>query len=887
MAPQSFKYLRADFAPLPVTPRHLTIYLDFHPDRVEADLCLEMTANQALDQVVLDARELEVLSVRGVSGPQDPQGIELAYDYQREQHRLVVNLAAPLAAGDQFALRTRTRCVPSDTMLEGIYRDVTPPGAPPQFISQCQQWGFQRVMPIIDDCRAKCTMTTTLEADAAYTHLISNGNIDRAANPDGRPAPKPGDPTRQVMTFINPSPMAPYLFLAAAGTWDELADEVVYPSGGKVRLEYLVPPGRVEDARLPMEILKDSVLWVARSQGYEYPGDTYRTICMTRSNFGGMENMGNTTIVTDAALVDPEHTDDASLMYAHAVIVHEFYHNQCGSQTTMATPFDMWLNEAYTVDVERRYMAQRFDPTLMRLREVDSARSPLLGPLVMEDSGRVGRIVRQGFNDPDELVDGVTYVKAAEVIGMLRALLGEDIFNQGKDLYFARYRDGNADSDEFFACFEEKSGRSLEAFKSQWLHTIGYPRVSAQSSFDPAAQALTIHLEQKCPDGVGPFPLPLSLALVDQQGRDLPGSAQVAHLEDWSAQVTIPGLAAPPALVSLNRDYSFYGSFEQKGLTPEDLARQARLDPNLFNRVEAMRRLTDRQRVALLKDPSAAIEPAWLETYGQLLKQKDLPPGVKAYLLRIDEQPLDRDYLAWYPEQVAARRRLVAQINQRFATEVVAAYQALDTRAPRASLAEGLEERMLAGVLLEIIAHRDDEPSQELVLQHHLKATTAADRVTGLVLLNRTSSPRRREILAQSREAWKGHLSGMANYLRAVSSGTNPDVFQMIEAEKTAPDFDLTTPTWSRALFLPMAVNNAMLWTQKGVDWMARQIVALAPINGYTAGRLLNAFQLRARLRQPLQAWADAALDMVLEQVSEKANPVLHAQAQAYRGAGE
>ena len=63
-------------------------------------------------------------------------------------------------------------------------------------------------------------MTTTIEADAAYTHLISNGNIDRRSNPDGKPVPKPGDPSRQVITYENPVPMAPYLFLVCVGTWD-------------------------------------------------------------------------------------------------------------------------------------------------------------------------------------------------------------------------------------------------------------------------------------------------------------------------------------------------------------------------------------------------------------------------------------------------------------------------------------------------------------------------------------------------------------------------------------------------------------------------------------------------------------------------------------------
>ena len=83
----------------------------------------------------------------------------------------------------------------------------------------------------------------------------------------------------------------------------------LYDSGRTVRLEYLVPPGTVDGARIPMEILKESILWIGKTQEYEYTGDTYRTICMTKSNFGGMENVGNTTIVTDAALIN-EHTLD-------------------------------------------------------------------------------------------------------------------------------------------------------------------------------------------------------------------------------------------------------------------------------------------------------------------------------------------------------------------------------------------------------------------------------------------------------------------------------------------------------------------------------------------------------------------------------------------------
>lgn len=883
MTDTSYKYRREDFAELPVTLEHMTMRINFIGDRVDATNCMTMTSRRELHEIALDAKDLAIHSVQWCSDGAGSNAVPLAYEYRRDQDKLIIALPQPVNPGERFHVKTSVSCIPTDHLLEGIYKDTTPPGAPQQFISQCQQWGFQRIMPVFDDCTAKCTMTTTIEADSRYTHLISNGNICRTENPDGRPVPKPGDPSRQVITYENQIPMAPYLFLVCVGTWDVLVDSIVFPSGRTVRLEYLVPPGMTESVRIPMEILKESILWIQRTQEYEYTGETYRTICMNKSNFGGMENVGNTTIVTDAAIIT-EHTLDAGLLYAHAVIVHEFEHNQCGSETTMETPFDVWLNEAYTVDVERQFMADLFDPAFVRLNQVESIRNPLLGPLAIEDSGYAGRIVREGFNDPEELIDGVTYVKAAEVIRMLRLIIGNEKFLEAKRMYFSRYHNGNADTEKFFACFEEVSGMDLRQFRQGWLYQAGYPRVSAMTSYNPESKQYRVHLSQDLTDGQSPFHFPVQLSLVDKLGNDIPGTATTCIVKDSSTELVFDGIAETPAFASLNRDYSFYGTFINRSATTEMLALQAQLDSNAYNKVDAFRRLTDAERIRLMEDSRSAIDPHWLELYGVMLGDTTLSASVKAYILRIDEQPFDRSYLTWYQEQVFARNALMKAVNGRYREELVQQFKSLDTYSEhkRRSPKDGIEERMLKNVLLDLIAVDDLPASHALILEHYQCATTATDRVAALALLNKSAEPSRRRVLEEVYAEWHPHLSGYANYLRIVAGGTCDDVFEMIGVEKQRSTFDITQPTWQRALFLPMAMNNTMLWTDEGIAWITDTIIDLAPVNMTTTSRLLNTFQHARNLRPGLKEKVMAALARISDRLPEKNHPAIHNQAKAY-----
>ena len=880
---RSFRYMREDFGELPAALTHLTIYLNFSGDFVEATVCIEMKAMKRLEVLELDANSLNIVSVEWCGGPSE-KGMQIAYEYRTEVNKLVVRLPRSVENGETFFIRTVTRCYPSDHLLEGIYRDSTPAGAPQQYMSQCQQWGFQRIMPIIDDCRAKCTMTTTIEADAAYTHLISNGNISRTTNPDGKAVSKPGDPSRQIITYENRVPMAPYLFLACAGTWDTLADEVTFPSGRKIRLEYLVPPGASHDARIPMEILKKAVLWIESTQGYEYTRDTYRTICMTKSNFGGMENVGNTTILTETALIT-KHTLDMTLLNAHEIIVHEFEHNQCGSETTMETPFDVWLNEAFTVDVARQFMATCFEPAFVRLLQVMTIRNPLVGPLSIEDAGHDGRIVREGFNNPFQLIDGVTYYKAAEIVRMLRLVMGPEDFHAGKTLYFSRYHNNNANTDQFFACFEEVSGRRLDQFKKEWLYRRGYPTVTAETNYDPENKVFRIKFRQHIQEGEAPFHIPIELALVDDAGHDVKDTATVFQLTEQEDELVLDGLSAPPAFASINRDYSFYGMFRYTEDDKDQLRRQALLDPNAYNRVDAFRRLTDIERIKLIHDPCADIDNRWLSLVGDIIENTTLPSAVKGFLLAIEEQPMAREYITWYQELVLARERLMRALNDRYRSALLSHFHALCTyTAQTPSPSAGIEDRIAKQAMLDLLAIADTAESHRIILDHLYKAATASDRVVALLALNRTSCPSRRQILENTYREWHGDFNGYPNYLHIVSSGTQPDVFKMIDEEMRRPSFDVTHPALSHALLFPITANNKMIWQDEGMAWLTTTIIASSRINEMTACRLLATYQHVSAMKPALQSKVRSALQEIMNNIKESDSPALYRQAQTYRG---
>ncbi len=100
---------------------------------------------------------------------------------------------------------------------------------------------------------------------------------------------------------------------------------------------------------------------------------------------------------------------DTGLVYMEGVKEHEYYHNLNGSQTTGASPFEIWLNEAVTVFIQRFREDNLFGHDYMRLGQVVYSHTPGTGPLAQDDSPVAMPIEPAGFNTTHELISAMTY----------------------------------------------------------------------------------------------------------------------------------------------------------------------------------------------------------------------------------------------------------------------------------------------------------------------------------------------------------------------------------------------------------------------------------------------------------------------------------------------
>ena len=138
-----------------------------------------------------------------------------------------------------------------------------------------------------------------------------------------------------------------------------------------------------------------------------------------------------------------------------AIIAHEYFHNWTGNRITCRDWFQLCLKEGLTVFRDQEFTSDIRSRPVKRIADVRALR----GHQFVEDAGPLAHAVRpEVYREINNFYTSTIYEKGAEVVRMLKTLLGPDKFRAGMDLYFARHDGHAATVDEFIAVLRRCRG---------------------------------------------------------------------------------------------------------------------------------------------------------------------------------------------------------------------------------------------------------------------------------------------------------------------------------------------------------------------------------------------------------------------------------------------
>ncbi|KAL7533149.1 hypothetical protein ACHAWF_004363 [Thalassiosira exigua] len=266
----------------------------------------------------------------------------------------------------------------------------------------------------------------------------------------------------KVYDFKQPVPISSYLFALAVG---ELDSRDISP-----RCRVWSEPSMVEAVAFEFSQVED-FLQAAEELTMPYQWTRYDLLCLPPSfPYGGMENPC-LTFVTPTLLAGDKSLAD--------VVAHEAAHSWSGNLVTNETWEHFWLNEGWTMFLERKIMVKiHGDENYFDFGAIGGWEDLKNDMSTMPDE-YTKLIPNLGDDDPDDAFSSVPYEKGFNLLYTLEKLVGADKFARFMKAYFNHFKFATVTSQsfvEYFNSFFEEDVPSVKDFDwDTWLHKPGLP----------------------------------------------------------------------------------------------------------------------------------------------------------------------------------------------------------------------------------------------------------------------------------------------------------------------------------------------------------------------------------------------------------------------------
>ncbi|SDW18166.1 aminopeptidase N [Ruegeria halocynthiae] len=708
----------------------------------------------------------------------------------------------------------------NNTALEGLYMSNG------MYCTQCEAEGFRKITYYPDRPDVMSTFTVRINGDLPV--LLSNGN------PSGQ-----GDGWAE---WIDPWPKPAYLFALVAGELIAHPGQFTTKSGRDVELNLWVRPGDEGKCAFGMEALKKSMKWDEDVYGREYDLDVFNIVAVDDFNMGAMENKGLNIFNSSAVLASPETSTDMNFERIEAIIAHEYFHNWTGNRITCRDWFQLCLKEGLTVFRDAQFTSDMRSAPVKRIHDAIDLRARQFP----EDNGPLSHPVRpESFQEINNFYTSTVYEKGAEVIGMLKRLVGDEAYAKALDLYFERH-DGQACTiEDWLKVFEDTTGRDLSQFK-RWYSQSGTPRVSVAEKWNDGTYTLTLSQRTEPTPGQEDKRsqvIPVAVGLLGPNGDEV-RATEVFELTEAEQSFTFTGLAAKP-VPSILRDFSAPVILEHEPTNAERAFLLAH-DTDAFNRWQAGRSLAEDTLLRMITD-EATPDADYLDGLQAVLRDKALDPAYRALMLGLPTQSELATALhdkGITPDPMAIWRA-VETLRQATAQHVQDLLPRLHSEtlvdAPYQPDAEQSGKRALGGAALALTSRLD---GGLMAAEGYTRADNMTLQLTALSCLLRAGKGEAE--LAGFYDQWQHDRLVMDKWFALQVSMTGPDkTVETAHRLTEHTDFNWKNPNRFRALMGSLVGSHAGFHQADGAGYalLADWLIRLDPVNPQTTARMCSAFQ--------------------------------------------
>ncbi len=746
-------------------------------------------------------------------------------------------------AADRFTWVAEVEIAPeANTALEGLYMSKD------MYCTQCEAEGFRKITYYPDRPDVMAPFTVRIESDAPI--LLSNGNLSATGE--------------RFAEWTDPWPKPAYLFALVAGDLVSYDDQFTTQCGRDVALKIWVRPGDEDKCAYAMDALKRSMRWDETEYGRIYDLDIFQIVAVDDFNMGAMENKGLNIFNSKYVLASPETATDRDFALIEGIIAHEYFHNWTGNRITCRDWFQLCLKEGLTVFRDQQFSGDMRSRAVQRIEDVLQLRARQF----REDAGPLAHPVRPvEYHEINNFYTATVYEKGAEVIGMLRALIGPDAYRQGCDLYFERH-DGQACTiEDWLTTFEDVTGRDLSQF-ARWYNQAGTPTLAITETWDEDTLTIACHqthpkLPQTAAEDAARV-IPIAIGLLAPDGTEM----MPTQMLEMTAPRQVFRFSALPEkpIASVLRGFSAPVNLDR----PLDTATRTFLlahDTDPFNKWDAARGLAKDALMANILHGTAMSDPH-LDALQSMISNPNLDPALRALTMGLPSE----DDLAQAIHDAghspdpwsiyAARKEIMRQIGSALRDTLADLYDQMTVTGRYTPNAKAAGKRSLRAVALKFLSEIDGPDRAKAQF-------AAADNMTESLsaLANLLANDVGQDELAAFEKRWSADPLVMDKwFMLQVTQSAPTKAVATAQSLTTHSQFDWKTPNRFRAVLGGLAASPAGFHDPSGAGYAfyADWLLKLDPLNPQTAARMSTAFETWPRYDPARQRLLIAQLDRIL-----------------------